>query len=123
MTEVTVTARRWARGWELWLDEHRVTQSFTLADAQQQVRDYLDTDREDEDHSDWTIIVVPELGSLGREVAAARRATEAAAAANVDAARRSREAARHLREAGYSVTDAAVIMGISRGRVSQLVNG
>ncbi|MGC3955223.1 MAG: antitoxin HicB [Propionicimonas sp.] len=123
MTEVTVTARRWARGWELWLDDHHVTQSTTLADAEQQVRDYLDTDRAEVDHSAWRITIIPELGSLGQEVSAARRATEAAAAANVDAARRSREAARHLREAGYSVTDAAIIMGVSRGRFSQLVNG
>lgn len=123
MTELTVTARRWERGWELWLDDQHVTQSTTLADAEQQVRDYLDTDQDDVDHSAWTITIVLELGALGREVAAARRATEEAAKANLDAARQSRETARHLREAGYSVTDAAVIMGVSRGRVSQLASG
>ncbi|MFT3877351.1 MAG: AbrB/MazE/SpoVT family DNA-binding domain-containing protein [Propioniciclava sp.] len=121
--EVTVTARRWERGWELWLDDDHVTQFSTLADAEQQVRDYLDTEVPDVDHSEWVITVVPELGALGREVVAARKATEEAAAASLDAARRSREVARQLREAGYSVTDAAAIMGVSRGRVSQLVHG
>jgi hypothetical protein len=123
MTELIVRARRWERGWELWLDDDHVTQSTTLADAEQEVRDYLDTDQNDVDHSDWTITIVPELGQLGHEVAAARRATESAAAASIDAARQSRLLARRLREAGYSVTDAAVIMGVSRGRISQLVNG
>ena len=123
MTDVTVRARRWERGWELWLDDDHVTQSTTLADAEQEVRDYLDTDQDEVDHSAWTITIVPELGQLGREVAAARRATENAAAVSMDAARQSREVARRLRDAGYSVTDAAVIMGVSRGRISQLVNG
>lgn len=31
MTGLTVTARRQERGWELWLDDGRVTQSTTLA--------------------------------------------------------------------------------------------
>ncbi len=123
MTELIVRARRWERGWELWLDENHVTQSTTLADAEQEVRDYLDTDQDDTDHSEWTITIVPELGQLGQEVVAARQATESAAAASIDAARQSRQLARRLREAGYSVTDAAVIMGVSRGRISQLVNG
>ncbi|MPM38582.1 hypothetical protein SDC9_85211 [bioreactor metagenome] len=34
---------------------------------------------------------------------------------------RSREVVRHLREAGHSVTDSAAILGVSRGRISQLV--
>ncbi|MCQ8207093.1 antitoxin HicB, partial [Cutibacterium acnes subsp. acnes] len=45
-----------------------------------------------------------------------------AAEATEMAARQSRAAAQHLRAAGYSVSDSAVIMGVSRGRVSQLVN-
>ena len=88
MTELTVTARRWERGWELWLDDQHVTQSTTLADAEQQVRDYLDTDQDDVDHSAWTITIVLELGALGREVAAARRATEEAAKAKARSAAR-----------------------------------
>lgn len=65
---------------------------------------------------------VPEIGALADEVAQAREATRAAAEATEMAARQSRAAAQHLRAAGYSVSDSAVIMGVSRGRVSQLVN-
>jgi len=42
---------------------------------------------------------------------------------NAKAAAESREVAKALREdAGLSVTDAAVVMGVSRGRISQLTH-
>lgn len=118
MSVVTVTAHRWDGGWELHLDGEPITQVVTLDKAPGQVRDYLDTIAPDVDHSKWDITVMPQIGALGDEVAAARAAAEAASAA----ARQSREAVRHLRGAGYSVTDAAAILGVSRGRVSQLAN-
>jgi len=43
--------------------------------------------------------------------------------AQLEAALLSRTIARKLRAAGFSVTDTAAIMGVSRGRVSQLVKG
>lgn len=120
---ITVTARRWEGGWELWIDEDHVTQSSTLADAEQQVRDYLDSDDDTVNHDDWVITIVPDIGALADEVAAAREATALAATAVEEAAERSRATARRLREAGYSVTDSAAILGVSRGRVSQLAGG
>jgi hypothetical protein len=119
----TVIARPWAHGWELEIDADHHTQVSTLDKAVSQVRDYLDTEEPDIDHSDWNIAVVPDLGPLGDQVLAARKATEAAAEASRAAAKRSRAAVRLLREAGYSVTDSAVILGVSRGRVSQLAAG
>lgn len=118
---VTATAHKWEHGWELHLDGEPVTQVTTLAKAEQQIRDYLDTDVPSIDHSDWTVTVIPEIGALYDEVTAARSATEEATAAQAAAAARARAAARHLREAGFSVTDSAAILGVSRGRVSQLV--
>ena len=115
--DITVTAHRWEHGWELWVDGAPATQVTTLDKAEQQVRDYLHTIDPDVDHGAWTISVIPDIGDLGQEVTAAREATAKAAVASRDAA------ARHLREAGISVTDAAAILGVSRGRVSQLVNG
>lgn len=56
---VTVKAVPWRGGWELHLDDRHCTQSRTLAEAEQQVRDYLDTDSPEENHNDWTIVVVP----------------------------------------------------------------
>lgn len=120
--DITATARKWEHGWELWLDGEAATQITTLDKAEQQVRDYLDTEEPDVDHSAWNIIVVPDIGPLGDEVAAARIATENAIAASAAAASESRRVVRHLREAGFSVTDSATILGVSRGRVSQLVS-
>ncbi len=120
--DITATARKWEHGWELWLDGEAATQITTLDKAEQQVRDYLDTEEPDVDHSAWNIIVVPDIGPLGDEVAAARIATENAIAASAAAASESRRVVRHLREAGFSVTDSAAILGVSRGRVSQLVS-
>ncbi|MFT4108910.1 antitoxin HicB [Propionicimonas sp.] len=113
---ITVRAIRWEHGWELEIDSDHHTQSATLADAEQQVRDYLETAGIEASG----IVIVPELGPLGEEVAAAREATSAAAAASVSAAKRSREAVRQLRRAGYSVNDSAAILGVSKGRISQL---
>lgn len=119
---ITITAHRWEGGWELHLDGEPITQVTTLDKAADQVRDYLDTITPETDHSGWVIDVRPELGALGDEVARARAATEAAAQASLTAAAQSREVVRHLREAGLSVTDSAAILGVSRGRVSQLTN-
>jgi DNA-directed RNA polymerase specialized sigma24 family protein len=120
---IEVTARRWARGWELWIDGNAATQVHTLERAVEQTRDYLDTVEPDVDHSRWEITVTPELGELGELVTTAREATAAAARAQEDAARQARAVVRALRDAGLSVTDAAAILGVSRGRISQLTAG
>lgn len=65
--------------------------------------------------------VIVELGDLGREVVTARERVAEAQRAQKEAAELSRAAAQHLREAGLSVSDSAFVMGLSRGRVSQLV--
>lgn len=121
--KITVTATRWARGWELTIGTDQHTQVVTLDRAVQQIRDYLDSTDPAVDHSGWDIdIAIPELGDIATKVTQAQQATEAAAAATRQAARQSREAVRQLRDAGYSVTDSAAILGVSRGRVSQLAN-
>ena len=74
---------------------------------------------EDTDHSDWTITVIPEVVSLDR-VHAARETADRARALQEEAATAWREAALALRAEGLSVADAATIMGVSRGRISQL---
>ncbi|WP_311471135.1 antitoxin HicB [uncultured Actinomyces sp.] len=116
---VTVTARRWSGGWELWNGDDCWTQVARLDRARQQVVDYLDTVDEDTDHSDWTITVIPEVASLDR-VHAARETAARARALQEEAATAWREAALALRAEGLSVADAATIMGVSRGRISQL---
>lgn len=120
-TDVFVTATRWKLGWELELDSGGVTQVRTLATAAQQVRDYLDTVEPDVDHTGWSITIIPEIGPALDAVKQARAATDAAQVATKQAARQTREAVRGLREQGLSVADTAAIMGLSRGRVSQLM--
>lgn len=117
-----VRAKRWTQGWELHIENVGVTQAGTLARAEQAVRDYLAT-MLDVDEVEATVEIVPELDGLEAEVLAARQAVAEAARLQVDAARRSRAAVRHLRSAGLSVTDTAVVLGVSRGRVSQLLSG
>lgn len=122
MSTITVTATRWEHGWELEIDPDRHTQVATLDKAAQQVRDYLDTESPDVAHDDWDVDVRVELGDLGDEVAAARQATMDAVAASKAAAQRTRRVVRRLRASGLSVTDSAAILGVSRGRISQLAS-
>ena len=121
ITNVNVTATRWKLGWELELDRGGVTQVRTLANATQQILDYLDTVEPDVDHADCNITVIPAIGPALDAVREAKAATESAQVATKQAARQMREAARGLREQGLSVADTAAIMGLSRGRVSQLM--
>jgi len=123
MTTITAAARRWEGGWELILDEDRATQVRTLDRAAQQVRDYLDTHDEGVDHSAWHVAIHVDLGDdTGDQIDQARRATRDAADAQAAAAAQTRELVRRLRRQGISVTDTAAILGVSRGRVSQLAS-
>lgn len=91
MNTYTVTARRWKHGWELHIDGVGVTQSRTLAGAEQMVRDYVET-LLDVDASDIEVALVPELGGLEDR---ARRVRQQAS----EAERARREAAREARRA------------------------
>lgn len=57
---LTVTASRWSAGWELAIDEDHVTSVHDLAHATDQVRDYLDTIDPATDHSQVSIVIVPD---------------------------------------------------------------
>ena len=61
MNTITITARHWSGGWELWNGDDIWTQVRTLPKARQQVIDYLDTMEENVDHSTWNITIVPEI--------------------------------------------------------------
>ena len=119
MNTITVRAVKWAEGWELHIEGEGVTQSRTLERADEQVRHYLET-LHGRSFSSASVMITPDLGDLAREVKSARDAVVAAAAAQERAARESRMVASKLREHGLSVSDAATVMGVSRGRVSQL---
>ncbi|MFZ4896405.1 antitoxin HicB [Plantibacter sp. Mn2098] len=119
---IEVTATRWEGGWELAIDDDPVTQVRTLDRAAQQVRDYLDTAEPNIDHSDVEVRIHAELdGNLGRRIQETRAATLEAHERQMEAARQARLVVRELRAAHVSVADAAALLGVSRGRVSQLV--
>lgn len=120
MSTINVAARQWSGGWELEIDEDNITQVRTLANAREQVIDYLDTVDPDVDHSEWDIHIVPELGPLTEKIVESKRASEEAARLQVEAAKLSREVVRELRERHLSVSDVATVLDISRGRVTQL---
>lgn len=119
MTVCTARAKRWADGWELHIDGVGVTQSRTLDSAEKQVADYIETLTGR--RPTQVDIVVESLAKQRRSAAAARKATARAEDMQRKAAAENRAAARDLRDAGLSVSDTAYIMGISRGRVSQLI--
>lgn len=118
----TVKAVRWSGGWELHIAGEGVTQVRTLDKATDQVRDYLET-LHDRDFADVEIEIMIDLdGVLADAIRQARAEVIAAAEAQRLAAEHSRAVARRLREEGLSVTDTAVVLGVSRGRVSQLTS-
>ena len=120
-TAYTVRAVKWSGGRELNIGDIGVTPVRTLDKAAAQLCDYLET-LHDKDMKDVEIVVVSALNGLEKEVVAARCEVSEAAKAQRHAAERSRAIARELRATGLSVTDTAAVLGISRGRVSQLVN-
>ncbi|MBO0809569.1 MAG: antitoxin HicB [Actinobacteria bacterium] len=119
MTTWDVRAVRWEHGWELHIRDVGVTQSRTLAGAERMVRDYIASLTGNATTGD-VVVVRPDLGGLEAEAMAARQRTEQAAQETREAAAAARSVARRLRAAGLSVSDTAAVLGVSRGRVSQL---
>ena len=56
-----VCAKRWARGWELHIDDVGVTQSRSLRDAEGMARDYIALDIDISPES-FAVEIVPEVG-------------------------------------------------------------
>lgn len=113
-----VRAVHWDGGWELHIADVGVTQTRLLKDAQRQVTDYLDTLEIESGEID----IRPDLGGVEYVIEEARHLQQEAQTLQEKAAIAWRESAHRLHEeAGLSVTDTATLMGVSRGRVSQLL--
>jgi predicted XRE-type DNA-binding protein len=117
----TVIAKRWEHGWELHIDGIGVTQSRLLADAEALVRDYLAAD-DVTDAATAEVTIRPDLGGLEDLVSAVRAQTERAQNEQQEAAKAARNLVTQLRQAGLSVADTAAVLGVTKGRVSQLVS-
>ena len=118
-----VQARRWRGGWELHIDGEGVTQCRTLEQAGRQVLDYLETVHNDFDFDAAHIEIEYDLGGIEEEVVEVKEQTTKAAESQRDAARHLRQVTAMLRDMGLSVTDVATLLGVSRGRISQLTKG
>jgi len=116
----TVHAIKWDGGWELHIDGEGVTQVRTLDRARQQVADYLETMHDGLDAGDVEIEVIPDLEGLEKIIIETRHEIAEAAEAQRRAADHQRELVRRLRAEGISVTDVAAMLGVTRGRISQL---
>ena len=114
-----VRAVHWEHGWELHIENEGVTQVRTLSKATQQVRDYLESMHDKPfDHAEINLKL--DVNGLEKEAAAARADIIKAAEAQEKAASNSRKIAKKLRSKGLSVSDTAEVLGVSKGRVSQL---
>lgn len=115
-----VVAKRWRRGWELHIAGVGVTQSRSLADAEEMARDYIASDL-DIDEDSFDVRVTPEVGNgVDRKVEQTREEISAAALAQTKAAESSRALVNELKELGLSGKDMAAVLGITPQRVSQL---
>jgi predicted XRE-type DNA-binding protein len=85
------------------------------------VRDYLAAD-DVPDAETAKVIIQPDLGGLEDLVLAVRAQTERAQIAQQEAAKTARNLVAQLRQAGLSVADTAAVLGVTKGRVSQLVS-
>ena len=116
-----VIARRWKHGWELHIEGLGVTQSKTLATADAMVRDYIESLTDRAVPSDAVITITPDLGAIGEQVTNMNSLYALADRSEREASRTKQKIVFDLRTLGYSVTDMAVILGVSRARVSQLL--
>ncbi|AIY00889.1 hypothetical protein ART_1290 [Arthrobacter sp. PAMC 25486] len=120
MNSITVTCTRWDGGWELEIDEDNITRVRTLANAPAQVRDYLDTVNPDVDHANWRINLELSDEELAARIRGSRQAKLAAQKSQEEAAKDAREVVELLLVNHITANDAAALLGISSGRVSQL---
>ena len=117
-----VLAKRWRRGWELHINGIGVTQSRSLAEAEEMARDYVALALDVPEDS-FEVRVTPEVGGgVDEKVKRTREEIRAAARAQSKAAESSRALVSELRELGLSGKDTAAVLGITPQRVSQLAN-
>jgi DNA-directed RNA polymerase specialized sigma24 family protein len=121
MKTYKVLAKRWARGWELRIDDVGVTRSHSLRDAEAMARGCIALDTGTPAES-FAVEIIPRIGGgLDEKTQAAREAVRAADRALQDAAAQSRSAAHELQQAGLSGRDIARMLNVSPQRVSELL--
>ena len=116
-----VTARRWDHGWELHVDGVGVTQCARLDQADRQVRDFVCTMLDVNAVAD-DVVVIPELEGITDEIREMRGLQDRASKLAHDADEARARVMRDMHEAGFSYSDIAGAVGVTKGRVSQLLS-
>lgn len=121
MTKFHATARREGRWWVVEVDGVGVTQGHNLSQARSMAVDLIVAMRELPERDVVVNLDIDLPGTLTAQVEDARHRTAEAARAQTAAAVAMREVAARLRtEAGLIGKDAALVLGVSEQRVSQL---
>ncbi len=115
-------AVRWEKGWEVHIEGVGVTQSHSLAGTEQAARDYISSLYDLADNADFEVTVTPRLGEIAELVQTAKAKRNEADEANSAAAAAVRLVAAKLLAKGLSTADAATVLGVTKGRVSQLTS-
>ena len=118
----TARAQRWERGWEIHVEGVGVTQVRSLDRAVGAARELVEimTGRAIRPEQ-VSVEMIPR--SMNDRVRRAREKTRRAQEAQRQAAQFTREVITELRDEGLTPADIAGLMGISRGRVTQLLGG
>ena len=120
MLTYKVAARRSEHGWELNIAGVGQIQTRVLANAGQQARELIQRVTS-HDASAVIIDLRLDIDGLDRRVREVRQQTDEAQTAAREAAATTRSVVHTLRTSyGLSVSDVATILGVSRGRISQL---
>ena len=122
MKTYVARAQRWDRGWEIHVDNVGVTQVRSLDRAAEFACELVEIMTGKAVGPEQIVLhVSPE--SINTKVKRAREKTRQAQEAQMHAAQFTREVVAELRSQGLSPADIAGLMGISRGRVTQLLSG
>ena len=119
-----VHAKRWTHGWELHIEGVGVTQSNTLSNAADTVREYVGM-LEDRDASGDTVeLISDELpDDVNKRIADARRAAAELMERQRTVGANQRAIASDLvTRCGLKGADVAALLGVSPQRASQLIN-
>lgn len=98
-----------------------VTQVNTLDHADRQVRDYICT-MLDLDEYTGRVVVVPEVDSVADTIRIMHDLMDTIAELQARSSAARDEVVQQMRAGGYSYADIAGAIGVSKGRVSQIVN-
>lgn len=125
LTRYRIRALRQERGWELRVEGVGVTHSRTLAGAETMVREYLRVgcgpDAADAAVITLSVEIYGTDSAVDDEIDHFRTAVQELRHRQEDVLSRSRGLAQSLRGAGLSGADAAVVMGLSAQRYSQII--